>query len=43
MKVGIESPASALAEQLLIQMRTDIGDTLLAEIKQNGEFGRDKI
>ena len=43
MKVGIESPASALAEQLLVQMRADIGDTLLAKIKQNREFGRDKV
>ena len=43
MKIGIKSPASALAEQLLVQMRADIGDTLFAEIKQNREFGRDKI
>ena len=43
MKIGIKSPASALAEQLLVQMRADIGDTLFAEIKQNREFGRDKV
>ena len=43
MKIGIESPASAFAEQLFIQMGADIGDTLLAQPKQNGEFGRDKV
>ena len=43
MKIGIKGPASAFAKQLLIQTCTDIGDTLLTEIKQNGKFGRDKI
>lgn len=43
MKIGIESTASALAEQLFIQICADIGDTLLTKIKQNGKFGRDKV
>ena len=43
MKINIESTASALAEQLFIQICADIGDTLLAQSKQNGKFGRDKI
>lgn len=41
--IVVKGLASPFAEELLVERTADIGDALLADAEQSGDFGRDEV